>query len=79
MADDTPLHVTLAGDLRGNFIVVDADDDTLVLKRQSDWHASLHWRGMRPATEHEVKALLRTHGPLQRPVTARKPRPTDDD
>lgn len=63
---DHPLpHVTLAGDLTGDYVVTErGHDGTLVLAPETPHEASLRRRGLEPATLAELEA---EHGPLTLP------------
>jgi hypothetical protein len=58
-------HVTLTGDMTGDYIVSDRrDDGTLVLVPESEVDASLRQHGLRRATPPEFDAFVAQHGPL---------------
>ncbi len=61
-------HVTLTGDLTGNYVVSDRrDDGTLVLVPESAVDASLRAHGLRAATPAEADAWFAEHADVLLP------------
>lgn len=62
-------HVTLTGDLTGEYIVRDRrDDGTLVLVPESDVDAGLRSHGLRAATASEAEAWFAQHADVMLPA-----------
>lgn len=58
-------HVTLSGDIEGAYVVVErGPGPELRIVPDTSWKAMLRGTGERDATEAEIAAIKREHGPF---------------
>ncbi|HSZ69984.1 MAG TPA: hypothetical protein VK756_06460 [Solirubrobacteraceae bacterium] len=64
----TPPHVTLSGDIKGEYVITDQrPDGELTLVPDASWKAILARNGERPATDAEWQDFIAEHGPHMQP------------